>query len=127
MKKYYIYATAMLTLAVILGAFGAHAWKDLLGERVDTFQLANDYHIWTSLAVLILAGLFNRFPGTSSYPLAFFVTGACCFYGSLYLLSFPEIFPGVWRSVLGPITPIGGLLMIIGLSWSTFICIKRIE
>lgn len=115
----------MLTLAVILGAFGAHAWKDILGERADTFQLANDYHIWTSLAVLILAGAMKQLQEHNQYPLAFFITGSCCFFGSLYLLSFPQIFSGLWRSVLGPITPLGGVFMIFGLAWCTWIFAKN--
>jgi uncharacterized membrane protein YgdD (TMEM256/DUF423 family) len=104
----------LAAVAIVLGAFGAHAWKDVLGERISTFELANDYHIRHALAILVIALIFDYLNITKVWPLVLLLAGVLCFSGSLYLLSFPGTFGGGLRSIMGPITPIGGLLMIAG-------------
>lgn len=100
--------------AVILGAFGAHALEARLeaaGTSV-TWQTAVDYQMWHALALLFLAqaplaSRAGRLAGLG------FCLGILLFSGSLYWLALdgPR-----W---LGPITPLGGLLFIVG--WALFI------
>lgn len=118
MKKYILIACVSTALSIVLGAFGAHAWKELLTGHESTFDTGHLYHITQSIGLLALISIFqNQQSKFTSVPVILILIGMCFFSGSLYMLSFPEIFSGTLRSVLGPITPIGGLLMIIG--WST--------
>jgi uncharacterized membrane protein YgdD (TMEM256/DUF423 family) len=105
-------------VAVVLGAFGAHALNDRLVEagQLETWHTAVRYQAWHALALLALglmpAGVAPRACGWA------FLAGSVCFSGSLYGLAL-----GAPGSVLGPITPLGGALWIVGwamLSWSAF-------
>lgn len=100
-------------LAVSLGAFGAHGLKDLLTERghVATWETAVRYQMWHALALILVFGLGkSRRHKQRPYIFTgnFFVVGICLFSGSLYGLSLVE---APW---LGPITPLGGLCLLIG-------------
>ena len=111
------WASAILLLAVALGAFGAHA----ISERVDlkaytNWQTAAQYQFFHGLALLGLAALDVRLASrTLSLVRIFFVLGVVCFSGSLYLLATREITgtEGLTR-FLGPITPLGGLMFMAG-------------
>ena len=104
--------------AVILGASGAHGLKDQLAANNAThiFELANRYHFFHVFALLATGILINNFDAKRlGYAALFFVLGITCFSGSLYAMSFVK-----WK-VLGPITPLGGLFLIIGwalMGWS---------
>ncbi len=101
-------AAALLGLTgVACGAFGAHALQSVLSpERLGTWETAVLYEIVHAPVVLALAltGPDSRLR-RAGYCL---VAGVLLFSGSLYLLAFGA--PG-W---LGPITPLGGVLLIIG-------------
>lgn len=102
---------AVGALAVILGASGAHALKPLLSSmgKVDTFELANRYHFYHALALLI-TGLLMPTSGSKGliWSALFFFLGILLFSGSLYTMCFIKL---PW---LGPVTPLGGLCFIAG-------------
>jgi len=103
--------------AVALGAFGAHALRDVLAAsgRTDTFELAVRYQFYHALA-LLMNGLFQRqltTPLTRSWSAFFFVGGVLLFSGSLYLLALANIRAMAW------LTPIGGVALLTG--WVFFI------
>lgn len=111
-KTLLVLAASLGALAVILGAFGAHALKQRLPEEaLKTFETGNRYHWYHCFALFICAWLAST--GIQALPLSFagwgFLLGTLLFSGSLYLLSMTGI---RW---LGAITPIGGTLWI--LSW----------
>ncbi len=97
-------------LGVALGAFGAHGLKaHLSAEQLQTWQTAVQYHLIHSVALLGVAILMHQAPK----PLiggagACFLLGIVLFSGSLYGLALggPR-----W---LGPITPLGGLMFLLG-------------
>jgi uncharacterized membrane protein YgdD (TMEM256/DUF423 family) len=99
-------------LAVAVGAFGAHGLKDRLTEtgHTATFQTGAQYHMYCALA-LLAAGLL-ALPGRSGTAISVagwgLLLGSAIFSGSLYALSLTGL---RW---LGAITPIGGVLMLIG-------------
>ncbi|WP_163378006.1 DUF423 domain-containing protein [Cyclobacterium sp. SYSU L10401] len=99
-------------LAVIFGAFGAHALEPFLVEtgRLDTYETAVDYHFYHSLALLMVGILTRLYPDKKRLVLSawFFVAGILIFSGSLYALCLSQI------SLLGAITPLGGLAFILG-------------
>ena len=100
-------------LSVLLGAFGAHSLKNhLTQQKLDVFQTAAQYQFFHSLA-LVLVGILALQAGEQDRKKInragkFFTAGILLFSGSLYILAFdgPRFF--------GPITPIGGLSLIIG-------------
>ena len=116
-KTFGIIASVYGALAVILGAFGAHALK----EKLDTYQLEifnkgvqyQFYHVVALFAVVILSTKIQ----SKSLDFAgwFFTIGILFFSGSLYLLA-TRTLTGLdsITPILGPITPLGGLCFIIG-------------
>ncbi|MDO6437547.1 DUF423 domain-containing protein [Cyclobacterium sp. 1_MG-2023] len=99
-------------LAVIFGAFGAHALEEMLVStgRLDTYETAVSYHFYHSLALLMVGILSLQFPDKKriNYSALFFIAGILIFSGSLYILCLSQV---TW---LGAITPLGGLSFIIG-------------
>ncbi|WP_286753778.1 MULTISPECIES: DUF423 domain-containing protein [Sphingobacterium] len=101
-------------LAIILGAFGAHAFKKILSaEKLESFEVGVRYQMYAALTQLIL-GFNFRFELQSERVAFYLITlGTILFSVSIYFLSFAEY----WKKnlkFLGPITPLGGLLMIAG-------------
>ena len=101
-------------LAIILGAFGAHGLKDKVSpERIATFEVGVRYQFYIGLAMLIL-GFNEEKLGFSLKPtFLLLLIGVLFFSVSIYFLAIQEIL-GASLKFLGPITPVGGLLMIIG-------------
>ena len=98
--------------AVALGALGAHALKEILTEnQLHSFETGVRYQFFHALAILFLALNTEKFNPKLKRSLHLMTTGICCFSFSIYLLSLQNIL-GFSLSFLGPITPIGGLLLI---------------
>lgn len=98
-------------LAVIFGAFGAHALKARLSvDMLSAYQTGVSYQMYHSLALLLTGLLLLQFGHSVwlNWAGRFFLLGILLFSGSLYLLSLTEM---RWP---GPITPLGGLCFIIG-------------
>lgn len=97
--------------AVALGAFGAHALKELLEKlgRTETFELAVRYQFYHALALLAV-GLMRQSTPSKKLGIAavLFIFGILFFSGSLYVLSLSG------QRILGAITPIGGVLFMAG-------------
>lgn len=103
-------------MGVILGAFGAHALKKVLdAAQLQTFETGVRYQMYHSFA-LIAAGLLGMYlPGKAvSQSTYLFIAGIICFSGSLYGLVLLQAQGSVGLRGLGIITPIGGLLFILG-------------
>ncbi len=116
-KRIIITASLLGVLAVITGAFGAHGLKAVItSAQLETWHTGVQYNFYHVFALLFLS-TFGRFKNNlivSSYY--FFTFGIILFSGSLYLLATKDVLglnPGFAR-VIGPITPIGGLLFILG-------------
>lgn len=113
-KRIVLTAAILLMLAIILGAFGAHGLKDkVFPERIATFEVGVRYQFYIGLAMLIL-GFNEEKLGFSLKPtFLLLLIGVLFFSVSIYFLAIQEIL-GTSLKFLGPITPVGGLLMIIG-------------
>lgn len=111
--------------SVILGAFGAHAFKKFLSpEKLASFETGVKYQMYHALLLLFM-GLFFSFQNTTEKSVAWSViVGTFLFSVSIYLLSFAGHW-GVNLKWLGPITPLGGLFMIIGWALLIFCFLKR--
>jgi len=98
--------------AVILGAFGAHTLKQVLTEnQLNSFQTGINYQFLHGLAILILSLNATHFTDRLNTLLKMMSAGVILFSFSIYLLTLQHIL-GISLSFLGPITPIGGLLII---------------
>ncbi len=104
-----IIAAVSGALAVVAGAFGAHGLKARLEPaQLESWMTATQYHLLHSVVLLALA-LFAAHSGKSiRLPAGLLSVGMLFFSGSIYLLVLTKM---RW---LGPITPIGGLLLILG-------------
>lgn len=117
-KSFLSIAAFSMAIAVILGAMGAHALADVLSPaQLDSFKTGVRYQAWHSLAIFILmilphAYISNRM---KSRIAMLFVGGIILFSFSIYLLSMRSILNiESMAPILGPITPMGGLLLISG-------------
>jgi len=108
-------------LAVVIGAFGAHGLKALLpATQLNTFEIGVRYQFYHSFAILLAGILYFHFPTKKIITAGwFFLSGILLFSGSLYLLACREILEITSWTFLGPLTPIGGVLFIIG--WAMII------
>lgn len=106
-------AAINLALAVMLGAFGAHAIKARVSaEQLGWWQTATDYFFWHALGLLMIGVLLRVQPALKlSGAATALQIGIVIFCGSLYLMALgaPRWF--------GAITPIGGTALIIGWLW----------
>ncbi len=116
MNKKIISTGAILgMIAIILGAFGAHALKKVLTiEQLVTFETGVKYQMYHALFLLFI-GLAVELPKKIKMTLYYLVLiGVFFFSGSIYLLATNSLSSFDFR-VIGVITPIGGLLLI--LAW----------
>lgn len=101
--------------AVILGAFGAHGLRPLLDAKtLHAYETGVLYQFFHTLVLCAMA--FSSVEHSSKFfnrAALFFMAGMLCFSGSLYAISFSRA-AGFDLSWLGPITPLGGLLLMVG-------------
>ncbi len=113
MDKKILLAAAFLGItAIVLGAFGAHALKKALSvEQLQSFEVGVRYQMYHALFLLFI-GVF-AFLNEKERLLIFWLTisGVLFFSGSIYLLAINGI-TNLKTKFLGPVTPIGGLLLI---------------
>ncbi|RYZ47251.1 MAG: DUF423 domain-containing protein [Sphingobacteriales bacterium] len=128
-----MHKTALVTgsffaaLAVILGAFGAHALKAVLTpEQLVTFETGVRYQVYHSFA-LLAAGIIHQFIPVRMVRLAvaMFITGVVLFSGSLYALTIVKANGQVGIGGLGLITPVGGVFFILGWVFLLIGCLKK--
>lgn len=102
---------AMAAFGVAIGAFGAHALRPILEEnaRTETFELAVRYQFYHAFAIIFSGVLMQRAPSKKfTWAVICFLAGIFIFSGSLYTLSLSGM------TVLGAITPVGGILFLMG-------------
>ena len=105
-------------LVIVLGAFGAHALKEILTiEQIKSFETAvryQMYHVIVLLFINIYDGFSIKQKNTISY---LFFIGILLFSGSIYLIQLTSVTAkSIWF-----VTPLGGLFFIIG--WISMIVI----
>jgi uncharacterized membrane protein YgdD (TMEM256/DUF423 family) len=115
-KIFLIIGTILAGIAVALGAFGAHGLKKLVGpETISTYQTGVQYQMYHALALLLLGVLYERSQSSLIHFAGFFfVAGVVLFSGSLYLLVSLKAMNKLGTTGIGIMTPIGGLLFIVG-------------
>lgn len=115
-----LWAGCLGATGVAMGAFGAHGLKAALtaSGMLETWKTAAHYQIVHAVALLALASLARSTAPTPSPRLAWatrlFAAGTLLFSGSLYALCLGG------PSWLGPVTPLGGLCLIVGWGFTAF-------
>lgn len=97
-------------LGVLLGAFGAHGLRDRLEpSQLDSWQTAVQYQLFHAIALIVVMVWFlHTGANVLRYAGGLFAVGIALFSGSIYLLVLGS------ASWLGPITPLGGLILMAG-------------
>src|SRR5690606_18677884 len=113
MKFFLIAGAINALLSVAFGAFGAHLLEGRVADKyLDTWQTAVQYQMFHAVGLMVVGILMSSsLIGTlSSLSWAGYLmlAGIIIFSGSLYVLSLTGI------SILGAITPIGGVAFIVG-------------
>lgn len=119
-KKILLFSGISGTTAVMLGAMGAHALKAKLDANdLNAYETAVRYQLFHTFVLMIIALLITKTENKWLTSSAYFIgIGMLLFSGSIYLLSTQSLFTSMSLLFLGPITPLGGLLMISG--WVMF-------
>ncbi|BCY28042.1 DUF423 domain-containing protein [Flavobacterium okayamense] len=111
-KKIIVIALILGMISIILGAFGAHALKKVLQpEQLTSFETGVRYQMYHALFLLFVAN--TNMIALKEKAIIFYLAliGVVLFSGSIYFLSTSTI-SGLKFRFLGPITPIGGFLLI---------------
>lgn len=104
--------------AVVAGAFGAHGLRARVSaEQLSAWTTASQYHLLHSVVLLAIALYAAQTGASIRLQGSLFSAGVVLFAGSIYLLVLTE------QRWLGPITPIGGLLLIAG--WVSLLWLAR--
>lgn len=122
MNKHIAITSSLGALTIILGAFGAHALKEILSlEALNSYETAVRYQMYHVLLLLLvnLSPLFtSKFKNSFSYLI---YTGILCFCGSIYAITIGGVNPKlIWF-----ITPFGGLLFILGWLYLMITVLKK--
>jgi uncharacterized membrane protein YgdD (TMEM256/DUF423 family) len=101
----------MMATSIALGAMGAHTLEDAISARyLDVWKTASLYFALNGLGFMSISG---SAPSTKGMYLKITILGAFIFSVSLWFLALNELISPALRK-LGAVTPIGGVLMIIG-------------
>jgi uncharacterized membrane protein YgdD (TMEM256/DUF423 family) len=122
MKQIIFLAAVNGFLVVLLGAFGAHGLEERLTQaRMATWQTAVQYHMFHTLALLGIGLILKACPDMKRLVASAWclVAGIVMFSGSLYLLAVTAI------SVLGFITPFGGVAFLAGWAILAYCMVKE--
>lgn len=113
-----IFGGVLGTLSVILGAFGAHALKRSFNEdQMASFETGIRYQMFHAVMIIISGIVFPFMETIQSLAAWSFILGTLLFSFSIYGLVYSDS-RGRKIKILGPVTPFGGLLLIIG--WICF-------
>lgn len=106
-------------LAVILGALGAHALKKKFSpEHQNSFETGIKYQMYHALILILCGRIFTFSPFFQELMAWCFIVGTILFSFSIYGLTLSSSLGKKWR-FLGPVTPLGGLLLVLG--WALFV------
>ena len=115
-KLFMILGTLLAGLSVALGAFGAHGLKKIAdADTVGIYQTGVQYQMYHALALVVVGLIAERFSvNMVNYAGYMFIAGMVFFSGSLYLIASLKATNKTVPSLVGIMTPIGGLLFILG-------------
>ena len=113
-------------LGVIVGAFGAHALKKMVPpETIASFETGVRYQFYHTLALCFTGLLHRRMPFVVTRLAGWcFILGILLFSGSIYMLTAFKATNTIGLNGIGVITPIGGVLLVLGWIFSLVAVIR---
>ena len=114
------FAATLLFVAVVVGAFGAHALRARLApDLLAVYQTAVQYHFWHALGLLAVGLMYAQRPDSGALAAAawLLVAGLLLFSGSLYALALTGV------RGLGAVTPVGGVAFLaawVAVAWAAW-------
>jgi len=125
-ERYTKISLFLIITGIILGALNAHYLTEIIAEnKNNSLNTGIKYQLFHAISLLVLSLQTNKFNHNINYSLILMTTGTCLFSVSIYLLTTQELI-GINMSIIGPITPIGGVMLII--SWIIlFFSVKKIN
>jgi len=101
-------------LAVVFGAFGAHLLKKTFTtDQLNSFETGVKYQMYHALLILVLSFNLNLETGLEKAIIYCFIIGTVLFSFSIYGLCISAS-KGNKIKLLGPVTPLGGLFLVVG-------------
>jgi uncharacterized membrane protein YgdD (TMEM256/DUF423 family) len=134
-RKILLWGLVLALLSVVLGAFGAHALKNMVpADKVATFETGVRYQFLHAIALILLSfylqqhfSILGNHKGLG-WASNYFLVGILCFSGSLYLLTFQTLCSFNYSKFIGPVTPLGGLFFILGwASWIRVVWMHKVD
>lgn len=121
MNRYLALSSFLGAITIVLGAFGAHALKDILTEiQLKSFETGVRYQMYHVLALLFV----NIYPGFSEknkkWISNLFLIGILFFSGSIFAITFGVSAKSIWF-----ITPLGGFILILGWLFMGTLLLKK--
>jgi len=134
-RKIILWGLLLALLSVILGAFGAHAIKNIVAaDKLVIFETGVRYQFMHAIALIGLAIYSKQYPNLLDnhkgikWAGRFFLIGILFFCGSLYLLTFQPLVSIQYTKMVGPITPLGGLFFMLGwASWARVAWMHKVD
>lgn len=115
----------MGVIAIVLGAFGAHALKKVLTDsQLNSFEVGVRYQMYHALFLLLIANLNFLAIKEKTIIMYLVIVGVLLFSGSIFLLS-TSVITKIKTSILGPLTPIGGLFLIASWIYLFYIAVVK--
>lgn len=101
-------------LAIIFGAFGAHALKKkFTADQLNSFETGVKYQMYHALILVVLGLVLGSAGSLVAYAIYCFIIGTFLFSFSIYGLCISAAAGKKWK-FLGPVTPLGGLFLAAG-------------
>ncbi|HLW29392.1 MAG TPA: DUF423 domain-containing protein [Brumimicrobium sp.] len=115
-KKFILLGLIFIVLGIILGAMGAHYLETIgIDElQIKSFGVGTSYLFYNGLGLLAIAGIYNKFDFELIAPFRSIMWGTILFSGSIFCLVLLPVTGIEINKFIGPITPIGGIIMIFG-------------
>lgn len=119
-KKLILVGIIFVFIGILLGAFAAHGLKSagVAQDQISSFDVGVRYLFITGLGFLAIAGIREHLDFLMKLHFRSIFWGTILFSGSIFLLVLLPL-AGISVKYLGPVTPIGGVLMILG--WFTLL------
>jgi hypothetical protein len=117
------YACIAIAAGIVFGAFGTHGLRQLTQDVsiLNGYKTGVEYHLFHALAFLVFGVLGDSWLDIPMRRFAMFLifSGVLLFSGSLYLLTLFRV-NGWSYAWIGPVTPLGGTLLIVGWVWLAY-------
>lgn len=118
-RSFILYGILFVFLGIAFGAFAAHALESMNVDppKIESFKVGVSYLFYSGFGMMIIGGIREKFEFQLKLHFRTILFGTLFFCGSIFLLTLMPLIGYDLAKYLGPITPIGGVLMLVG--WFT--------